>query len=1387
MAELETVMEPEMNKMSLRDRIDLAKLQEFEATMDPATGTVPRERLMHVYDVILEQERNQKRGKAAIGGTVWQERGPNNVGGRTRCLIFDAADATNKTVFAGSVAGGLFKTTDIFATNVEWTAVNDTFGNMAVTSLAQDPSNSNILYMGTGEGFFNYDAVRGDGIWKSTDGGANWFQLSSTTGNSFSFIHKIIVDDAGNVIVGAVPASSYSTDGGVYRSTNGGTTFTRVLNTYSANTELNTIADVELAADGKTYFASNGLGGVTDGIYKSTDSAKTWTRVYDADDSSERRIDLVCAPSNVSYIYALVQGSGNAIKKIMKSIDGGTTWTSCQPISWLDQCSSSSSDFTRNQAWYNLASAVDPSDEKILYVGGINMFRTTDTGTTWSQLSSWVGCGGYSEVHSDHHVLLFYPGSSDTLVNGNDGGVYITKNAQSSPPTWSAVNGGFNVTQFYAGAIHPTALSHYFLTGSQDNGSQRFQAVGINSTDEVTGGDGGYCHIDQLTPDTQITAYTYDQIRISTNGFTSYTTDNESTGNFINASDYDSDNKILYSAHNADTIYRRSGIGGTITGTKLGTSTMGSSQASAILVSTHNSETVWVGTEGGRVVRIYNANGTPTYSNMSTGLPSGTVSCIAMDHKDSNHLLVTYSNYGLTSVWESTDYGSSWSSVEGDLPDMPVRWALFSPIGGDSVMLATEVGVWSTTNLNSAGTTNWNATNTGLANCRVDMLQYRASDSLVMAATHGRGVYTTRVFSNRLFADFGADKTVTYTGNTINFYDDSYGATSWSWDFDGDGIAESTEQNPSYAYGEGGFHTVILTINGSLSKTRTDYIQILPNQPVPYTAAMGGNMETNTHHFGPVLESGSTQLWERGAPSNHFTTSNYNGSNAWVTDLDADITETNTQVELWSPCFNFTSTSSSYTVSFVRAQQTYWGNAPAGGKMYYSTDRGASWTQLGSSSSGGTNWYASGKHTSLFSDGDGWISNTTKATCSHDVSFLNGNASVCFKIVYKIRSGYCCPALDGYAIAGMVVDDFTVSGPANDSITGAGIENSISEKTLALPGNDSATFYSPSGKVIAKIWNNSSHNFGNTKVEIDAAGTTPTDFDTNTTAEKKIFGKTIRITPTSNSSSADVKIAMYFTEAELTAWKAASGLNADDVALFKTTNSIGSSTIAQGVEPSATELDSAFDGSNVCVTGTFSNGFSGVGGGGGANGGGPVPVTLLDFEGQRFDREVLLNWSTASETNNSHFDIERSVDGEQFTKIGRVNGHGNSTSILEYLFMDQDNLILQNNTLCYRLRQVDFDGAYEIGPIVCLDKDQIRIDLSVGPNPVSKVLNVAINPWLVDLYTIEMMDMNGKIMYQRNQLEAENSLDVSDLPSGIYFVNIKKGDASVYVEKLIKE
>jgi hypothetical protein len=155
--------------------------------------------------------------------------------------------------------------------------------------------------------------------------------------------------------------------------------------------------------------------------------------------------------------------------------------------------------------------------------------------------------------------------------------------------------------------------------------------------------------------------------------------------------------------------------------------------------------TLYIGNDEGKVFKVLNANGGGlTSTDISTGLPLGWVSSIDVEMGNSNHMLVTLSSFGVVSVWESMNGGTSWTSVEGNLPDIPVRWGIFSPINNDQAILATDMGAWSTDNLDGAST-NWGITNTGLANVRVDMLRSRLSDSTIVMATFGRGLYTAKL------------------------------------------------------------------------------------------------------------------------------------------------------------------------------------------------------------------------------------------------------------------------------------------------------------------------------------------------------------------------------------------------------------------------------------------------------------------------------------------------------------------------------------------------------------------------------------------------------------------------------------------------------------------
>jgi hypothetical protein len=378
--------------------------------------------------------------------------------------------------------------------------------------------------------------------------------------------------------------------------------------------------------------------------------------------------------------------------------------------------------------------------------------------------------------------------------------------------------------------------SNYMLAGAQDNGTHQFTTAGVNATTEVTGGDGGFCFIDQDDPTYQITSYVRNNWRRSTNGGTSFSNiSSESTGRFINPADYDDDADILYAADDADKLYRISGVSGSLTTTAItvGGSALGGVQASHIRCSPYTSNTLFVGNGSGGIFKVTNANGTATSTNIdaSGDLPSGYISCIEVGTSE-NQLLVTFSNYGTSSVWQTLDGGANWVNKEGNLPDMPVRWALYNPNDSNQVMLATEVGVWTTDDI-SASSVDWDPSNNGLANVRCDMLQIRSSDYHVAVGTHGRGVYTSDVFASDVVkAGFYPNVTELCAGQTTKLNNTSTGNVySRKWTitpntFNYMNGTDSSSINPELQFNASGQYNIKLYCQDSLA-SEIDSLSIL--------------------------------------------------------------------------------------------------------------------------------------------------------------------------------------------------------------------------------------------------------------------------------------------------------------------------------------------------------------------------------------------------------------------------------------------------------------------------------------------------------------------------------------------------------------------------------
>src|SRR5436305_5390840 len=374
-----------------------------------------------------------------LGG--WTALGPGNIGGRTRALVVDPRQPS--ALYAAGVAGGVWKSTD---TGVSWRPLADLLANIAINSLAMDPANSSVLYAGTGEGYFNIDAVRGAGIFKTTDGGATWTRLAATTG--FGYVNDIVISSRDGRRVYA------ATDTGVWRSLDGGATWSQVL----ATTVFGGCLDLAIRTDQRTDWVFAACGTFEQAtVYRSTaaESAGPWLRVLT--ERAMGRTTLAIAPSNQDVIYAVAAVNANddsdqGLLAIFRSTTGGgpKSWTaqvrntdprplntlllSNPVIATLKECGFGDTDFLFNQGWYDETLAVDPRDPNRVWLGGIDLFRSDDGGRTWGLASYWWGQDpsgdAPSYAHADQHVLVFdprYDGAANrTLYVGNDGGVFRT-------------------------------------------------------------------------------------------------------------------------------------------------------------------------------------------------------------------------------------------------------------------------------------------------------------------------------------------------------------------------------------------------------------------------------------------------------------------------------------------------------------------------------------------------------------------------------------------------------------------------------------------------------------------------------------------------------------------------------------------------------------------------------------------------------------------------------------------------------------------------------------------------------------------------------------------------------------------------------------------------
>ncbi|MCK9421127.1 MAG: T9SS type A sorting domain-containing protein [Bacteroidales bacterium] len=755
------------------DEPGMAAFHEYLMTFDPVTGTVPRERLIKAYD--------QTKALAALkqdNPIIWQGY-PSDIGGRTRAIMYDPIDPTHRKVWAGGVTGGLWYNDNITDAGSPWVAVGDFWSAMAVRCLAYDPLNPMVFYAGTGEVETAMQTYRessglGFGIGRSTDGGMTWSRIPNT--EQFAYVTDIVIriENGSSVIYAGVASGLYegsqhlsSPTDGLYRSADNGNTWQQVLPLISGSTVPYCVSDIALGSDNRIYVGTrpnlDGEGGAillysNDGFQWTINNQYQTEILNSTSNNIPGRVVLATAPSDPNIVYALIASgyinSSDGFKyfncyHILRSADKGVTWTKKA----LPTDLTSGNNFA-TIAWHALDIAVDPNIANNVYIGGLDIHKSANGGSSWIRVSDWAAMysgGGPDYIHADQHIIVYSPGSSDEILFGSDGGVFYTGNGSQVNPTFEEHNKGYSTLQFYTCAIHPAAGIEKFYGGLQDNGSLYYLGAPLTINDMVSGGDGAYCFYDKINPSMSITSIYYNQYYIFNNGYYQNTLYSWSSGTFISPADLDYKKKMLYCnavdyvGNHADQILRLSNLTGSGSGSFITLNTGTTVFFSALKYSPYSplgKSTLFVGTESGKLFRVREAqSNSPVVTDIgSADFPLANLSSIAIGQSEDT-LMVTFSNYGVPSVWQTFDGGQSWQDIEGNLPDMPIRWAIYHPADNHCALLATETGVWSCTNLFQTPV-EWIPVNNGMANVRVDMLQVRESDNTVLAASHGRGLFS---------------------------------------------------------------------------------------------------------------------------------------------------------------------------------------------------------------------------------------------------------------------------------------------------------------------------------------------------------------------------------------------------------------------------------------------------------------------------------------------------------------------------------------------------------------------------------------------------------------------------------------------------------------------
>jgi len=749
--------------------------------------------------VLRNQLIRQARTGRSVSGRAqtapWRELGPSSmkmgnwvmgrVAGRINAVT--PHPTNDSIVFIGAANGGVWKTTD---GGVSWTPTFVNVGSQSISAIHVETGNPQNVWAGTGDRFDgDCSGYLSDGVFLSTDGGINW--SARNNGMNLSTITSLVTQaNNANVVLAAGFGDRCNqggdANGGIYRSTDKGATWTQVMD--------RKVEDL-VALPGTSTLLASAPGS---GVYRSTDGGATWTLLGAANTASRMR--LAVAPSNTAVIYALTNTA------LYRSDNAGSTWTTASTSACDGQCT------------YNLSLGVHPTNPQTVIVGAIRPRRSTNGGSSFTTLTNtW---GSSQQVHQDTHVVRYSLNDPNRIWVGGDGGIWRTDNGASS---WTNMNANLNITQYYDIVVHPTDPNIVF-GGAQDNSSSRRTTSNVWDLTFVNG-DGFMNAIDDTnaaivfqngypsgsTPSiyrsTQSgapgTFAAAGSSGLTGGGFPWVTPTDVAGGYHFVGGYYVSRALTSASTMSWTTISPRvSGTVSVITAKKIGSNVH-----------------VYAGTDAGKV--YYSANGASTnVADVSGNLPASRVSDVAIDPANGSRAFVTLAAFSGSKLYRTTTGGSTWTALGTGLPNIPANTVAIDPLNTQRIFVGTDIGVYESVD----GGANFAPFSDGMpAGLVISDLEIDNSPHILTAGTYGRGAWQTTLSSGSSNQPPTANFTSSTSGLTANFTDtstDSDGSiASRSWNF-GDNTT-STLANPSKTYAAAGTYTVSLTVADNAGATNT--------------------------------------------------------------------------------------------------------------------------------------------------------------------------------------------------------------------------------------------------------------------------------------------------------------------------------------------------------------------------------------------------------------------------------------------------------------------------------------------------------------------------------------------------------------------------------------